>query len=138
MADPYEEFEGSPFGAGARTPVGPGAEPARTPIIDWARDTGLDVVRGGLGIVRDITGAKSAISTGVPGAMDPALQRENLTALEDLDTRLKGLKSPSGQYREERPPSWSEAPIHNISGVLGGLAAYAPVAMTGPAAPPIF
>ena len=127
----------SPF-SGAATPV-QDAPPAERGFGGWAKDTGIDVLRGGLGIARDITGAKAAISTAAPG-MDTKRQTDNLTTGEDIDYFLKRAKTETGQYRDAHPElGWGDHPVGKTTEVAAGLAAYAPMAvMSGPAAPLVF
>lgn len=134
----YDKFYESPLASGARVLPTEAPPAERTPFFGWARDTGIDIGRGALGIARDVTGAKAAISTTAPETLGAGRQRENLTALEDIDYFLKRAKTEKGQYYDEHPGTWSERPVGKALETVAGMAPYAPLAATGPAAPFIF
>jgi hypothetical protein len=138
MADktPYDDFQFNTAGMGANTAPEDKPPPERG-LWGYAKDTGIDVARGVVGLAGATTGAKAAISTAAPDMVDRKTQNENLTALEDLDTWLKSGKSATGQYREEHPEAhgWTKTPVDELTRTATGLVPFAPVAATGYAAP---
>jgi hypothetical protein len=134
-----------PLGAGARGGLEDATPPDRG-VLGYARDRLVDVARSGLGVARDITGAKAAISTLAPTSVrgaapeaDPDRQRENLTALEDLDTRLKGWKTQKGQYYDTHRPDLLDAPFERAGSEVAGMVPMAGLGLaSGPAAPVVF
>src|SRR5215471_14031758 len=130
----------SPLVSGAATPVEDAPPAPRTPVLGWARDTGIDIARGGLGILRDVTGAKAAIATTAPEQLGAKQQRDNLTALEDLDWWMKRGKTETGRYYDTHPDqnTWSDRPVNKATETVAGIVPYAPMAAAGPFAAPIF
>jgi hypothetical protein len=128
-----------PLAGGSRVASAQETPPEPRGVFGWARDTGIDVARSGLGLARDVQGARAAISTALPKQFaDTDRQQENLTTLENLDYALKRAKTETGQYREEHPPSWGEAPVGKATELAAGMAGYALPAAAGPAAPALF
>ena len=102
--------------------------------LNYGRDTVIDLARSAAGIPHDIAGAETAL----PGtAPERRSRRERQEYFADLDQWLKQGKSERGQWVEDNP---NKAPTNVVDSLVQGamgFVPYAPLALTGPAAPAI-